>query len=119
MNAKAVETKEFASPGKGKRFCPHCSEVIAARSQTCPKCNKEIAPKKTQVRRTRTAGASVASVLDLLEGMDSTEITAAIEAVEAAAEAQAKIDNLGGVEVAKRLLGLMGASTKPAKKKVV
>lgn len=125
MTAKAAPAQEFATAGKGKKFCPHCSAVIAARSQTCPECNKAIAPKNPQGTKTKTSkgGASVASVLDTLEGLGMDEIQASIDAVEAAQEAQSKIDSLGGLDVAKRLLALAGKlstpGAKPAKKKVV
>ena len=31
--------------GKGKKFCPHCNEIVGARVGTCPICEKVIPPK--------------------------------------------------------------------------
>lgn len=36
------------SAGKGKKFCPSCHKVIAARSSTCPLCSFVIPPKEAK-----------------------------------------------------------------------
>jgi hypothetical protein len=48
MAAKKTATKQASSSqsaGKGKKHCPSCKEIIAARSSTCPFCSFVIPPK--------------------------------------------------------------------------
>ena len=45
------------SPGKGRKVCPHCHEIIPGpRTKQCPKCHTVIERKPPLPRKGRTSG---------------------------------------------------------------
>ena len=85
MSAKKPPTKpttatsptiEKASAGKGKKHCPACDGLIAARSSTCPLCSHIIPPKAAKVAKAAKAEAEAAVHKAVTPQMNEVKIDA-------------------------------------------
>jgi hypothetical protein len=50
----SAKNPDAAAPGRGKKQCPGCNEVVGARSATCPTCGydfKKSATKKSATKK--------------------------------------------------------------------
>lgn len=62
--SKSTNSEKPLSAGQGKKFCPSCGEIIAARSSTCPKCSAIIPPKNKKAPSDASKAPSPAKAID-------------------------------------------------------
>ena len=99
--------------GKGKKFCPHCNEIVGARVGTCPICEKVIPPKvgnKPKKETNQETHPDLPTALQLVQNMGGVNVLRT--ALEAYEKAEGVFEGLGGVEGAKWILTQIGTLEK-------
>lgn len=104
--AKKTTAAAKPSPGLGKKYCPACDEIIAARSTTCPKCGHVIPPKNGKKPTKKKAAQAASSNGKPGPGAAQN----AVAAVSAIRSAQLYVDAVGGYGPAIAILQAMGGN---------
>ena len=92
--------------GKGKKFCPHCQEIIGARNTTCPQCKKPIPASTTSKgKKGKHSDTSIRTAIATIKAMGGlNSVKSQIQATEKAIEA---LTALGGIEGAKEAVAII------------
>lgn len=100
-----VEQKqgEERKPGAGQKKCPACGEIMGTRRGKCTKCGHKFKP-SAKVTDPLEWVADVQAKVTTLGGID--QLRSHIHAVE---ESEKKLESLGGIEDAKKVLAVLEA----------
>jgi hypothetical protein len=80
VKKKAVKKTKAKTPtGAGKKQCPSCDQIIAARSSTCPHCQHKFGGKRRKEKAPSVAAPSPAA--PATSGSDVATILAAHELI--------------------------------------